>query len=31
MAKPPQSVEALTEQYGPHLKYVPPGGWQGNR
>ncbi|QOY91058.1 molybdopterin oxidoreductase family protein [Paludibaculum fermentans] len=29
MAKPPQSVEALTEQYGPHLKYVPPGGWQG--
>lgn len=29
MAKPPQSVEALTEQYGPHLKFVPPGGWQG--
>jgi assimilatory nitrate reductase catalytic subunit len=22
-------VEALAGQYGPHLKFVPPGGWQG--
>lgn len=28
MAKPPASVEALTERYGPHLNYAPAGGWQ---
>jgi len=28
MAKPPASAEALKEQFGPHLQYVPPGGWQ---
>src|SRR5687767_15975923 len=28
MAKPPQSLESLAEHYGPHLQYVPPGGWQ---
>ena len=28
MAKPPQSIESLADQYGPHLQYVPAGGWQ---
>ncbi len=28
MAKPPAPVETLIEQYGPHLKYTPEGGWQ---
>lgn len=28
MAKPPAPIEELTEQYGPHLNYVPLGGWQ---
>ena len=28
MAKAPLSEEALKEQFGPHLKYVPPGGWK---
>jgi assimilatory nitrate reductase catalytic subunit len=28
VAKPPASVEALTERYGPHLNYAPAGGWQ---
>ena len=28
MAKPPQSLESLIEQYGPHLKYEPSGGGQ---
>ena len=28
MAKAPISEEALKEQFGPHLKYVPPGGWK---
>lgn len=28
MAKPPQSLDELTARYGPHLNYVPPGGWQ---
>jgi assimilatory nitrate reductase catalytic subunit len=27
MAKAPVSEEALKEQFGPHLNYVPPGGW----
>jgi assimilatory nitrate reductase catalytic subunit len=29
MAKPPLPVEALIERFGPHLNYVPPGGWRG--
>ena len=29
MAKPPRPIDELTEQYGPHLHYTPPGGWQG--
>ena len=29
MAKAPLSEEALKEQFGPHLKYVPPGGSEG--
>src|SRR6476661_938342 len=29
MAKAPISEEALKEQFGPHLNYVPPGGWKG--
>ncbi len=29
MAKLPTSQEKLIEQFGPHLKYEPPGGWQG--
>ncbi len=28
MAKPPQSIDELRAQYGPHLNYTPPGGWQ---
>jgi len=28
MAKAPISEEALKEQFGPHLMYVPPGGWK---
>ena len=28
MARPPTNEAALLEQYGPHLKYDPPGGWQ---
>jgi len=28
MAKAPISEEALQEQFGPHLSYVPPGGWK---
>jgi len=28
MAKPPLPVEALIDRYGPHLNYVPPGGWR---
>jgi len=31
MAKPPASVSVLTERYGPHLNYVPPGGWGESR
>ena len=28
MAKRPAPLQELTDQYGPHLNYVPPGGWQ---
>ncbi|HLH10061.1 MAG TPA: molybdopterin oxidoreductase family protein [Terriglobales bacterium] len=28
MAKAPLSEELLKEQFGPHLNYVPPGGWK---
>src|SRR5436305_15277671 len=28
MAKLPQSLETLQEEFGPHLKYAPTGGWQ---
>ncbi|HEY9868843.1 MAG TPA: nitrate reductase, partial [Candidatus Obscuribacterales bacterium] len=28
MAKPPLPITQLTELYGPHLNYEPPGGWQ---
>ena len=28
MAEPPASLETLTEQFGPHPAYTPPGGWQ---
>src|SRR6476661_1832899 len=28
MAKAPVSEEKLKEQFGPHLNYVPPGGWK---
>src|SRR5215510_8573558 len=28
MSKPSLPVETLTERYGPHLSYEPPGGWQ---
>jgi len=27
MAKAPLPLEKLTEEYGPHLNYVPDGGW----
>jgi assimilatory nitrate reductase catalytic subunit len=29
MAKIPVPIEQLTEEFGPHLNYKPPGGWQG--
>jgi assimilatory nitrate reductase catalytic subunit len=28
VAKPPASLEDLTEQFGPHPNYEPAGGWQ---
>jgi assimilatory nitrate reductase catalytic subunit len=28
VAKPPLAPAELAERYGPHLNYVPPGGWQ---
>ncbi len=28
MAKPPLPIETLIDRYGPHLNYVPPGGWR---
>ena len=28
MAKLPSSPDALAAQFGPHLNYVPPGGWR---
>jgi hypothetical protein len=28
VAKAPLSLDELTARYGPHLNYVPPGGWQ---
>src|SRR5215813_4928028 len=28
MAKAPISEEALKEEFGPHLNYLPPGGWK---
>jgi assimilatory nitrate reductase catalytic subunit len=28
MAEAPQPVAALVDRYGPHLNYVPPGGWR---
>jgi assimilatory nitrate reductase catalytic subunit len=28
VAKPPLPLAELTERYGPHLNYTPPGGWQ---
>ncbi len=28
MAKPPLPIESLIQRYGPHLNYVPPGGWR---
>jgi assimilatory nitrate reductase catalytic subunit len=28
MAKLPAPVETLIDLYGPHLNYVPPGGWR---
>lgn len=29
MAKLPASIDKLTESFGPHLNYEPPGGWGG--
>ncbi|HEU0140833.1 MAG TPA: molybdopterin oxidoreductase family protein [Bryobacteraceae bacterium] len=28
MAKLPAPAEELAEKYGPHLKFIPPGGWK---
>jgi assimilatory nitrate reductase catalytic subunit len=28
MAKAPASEEVLKKQFGPHLNYLPPGGWK---
>src|SRR5471032_2743182 len=30
MAKAPLSLDELAGRYGPHLNYLPPGGWQGD-
>jgi len=30
MAKAPLPIDELVHLYGPHLKYEPPGGWQGS-
>lgn len=27
MAKPPESLDQLSQHYGPHLNYAPPSGW----
>ena len=29
MAELPEPVEQLIDEYGPHLKFVPEGGWMG--
>lgn len=29
MARPPVTLDVLSEQFGPHPAHVPPGGWQG--
>src|SRR5450755_645769 len=29
MAKIPSSLDSLGARYGPHLNYVPQGGWAG--
>jgi len=29
MARPPVSIDRIESEFGPHLNYVPPGGWQG--
>ncbi|HWA83740.1 MAG TPA: molybdopterin oxidoreductase family protein [Fimbriimonadaceae bacterium] len=29
MAKIPTTIDKLTEDFGPHLNYTPPGGWKG--
>ena len=31
MAKPPQSIESLTREFGPTLNFAPAGGWQDSR
>ena len=28
MAKPPLPIDRLARQYGPHLNFEPPGGWE---
>src|ERR1043165_9825566 len=28
MAEAPQPTAALVDRYGPHLNYLPPGGWR---
>jgi assimilatory nitrate reductase catalytic subunit len=30
MAKVPLTLDALTDQYGPHPAWAPPGGWQAS-
>ena len=30
MARAPLSLDELAGRYGPHLNYVPQGGWQGD-
>lgn len=29
MAKLPTSIDNISEKFGPHLNYEPPGGWRG--
>jgi assimilatory nitrate reductase catalytic subunit len=30
LAKEPVSVREIREEFGPHLNYAPPGGWERN-
>jgi assimilatory nitrate reductase catalytic subunit len=31
MARPPAEIPTLVDRFGPHPKYVPPGGWSADK